>query len=158
MEYCGGRGEAPACGVFCMATRVWRRSSGGCGEAPVCCVFAVVKARHPARGPDSMVFTLSDGVCWGSGTTATGPASRWPSRRGAVCFSRLLIDAGSCFDGDFLGRRRLVVVPTWIIRPPWLCSFECSPVFMPQSDRMRVEVWCSFLFDFFYLDCVRVGL
>ena len=69
MEYCGGRGEAPECGVFCMATRVWRRSSGGCGEAPVRCVFAVVKARQPARGPDSMVFTLSDGVCWGSGTT-----------------------------------------------------------------------------------------
>ena len=32
-EYCGGRGEAPACGVFCMETRA-RRSAGGCGEAP----------------------------------------------------------------------------------------------------------------------------
>ena len=142
-EYCDGCGEAPACGVFCMATRERRRSSGGCGEAPVRCVFAVVKARQPARGPDSMVFTLSDGVCWGSGTTATGPASRWPSRRGAVYFFRLLIDARPRFDGDFLGRRRLVVVPTWIIRPPWLCSFECSLVLMPQSNRVRVEVWSS---------------
>ena len=32
---------------------------------------------------------------------------------------------------------------TWLTRPPWLCTFECSPVLMPQSDRVRVEVWCS---------------
>jgi len=34
-------------------------------------------------------------------------------------------------------------VATWLTRPPWLCTFECSPVLMPQSDRVRVEVWCS---------------
>jgi len=65
MEYCGGRGEAPACGVFCEATRARRRSNGGCGEAPACCVIAVVTARQHARGPDSVVFALSDGVWWG---------------------------------------------------------------------------------------------
>ena len=52
----------PACGVFCEATRARRRSNGGCGEAPARCVIAVVTARQPARGPDWVVFTLSDGV------------------------------------------------------------------------------------------------
>ena len=74
MEYRGGRGEAPASGGVLhddeseeeVQRRVWR--------GPVRCVFAVVKARQPARGSDSMVFTLSDGVCWGSGTTAACPA------------------------------------------------------------------------------------
>ena len=64
MEYCGRRGETPTCGVFCEATRA-RRSNGGCGEAPARCVIAVVTARQPARGPDSVVLALSDGVWWG---------------------------------------------------------------------------------------------
>ena len=85
-------------------------------------------------------FTLSDGVWWGSGTTATGPAWRWPPRCGAVCFSRLLIDAGSCFDGDFLSRSGLVAATTWLAWPLWPCSFEFLPVMMPQFDRVRVEM------------------
>ena len=37
-------------------------SNGGCGEAPVHCVFAVVTARQPAYGPDS-VFSPCQMVC-----------------------------------------------------------------------------------------------
>jgi hypothetical protein len=43
-----------------------------------------------------------------NGTTASGPAWRWHSRCGAVCFSCLPIGAGLCFDGDFMGTRRLL--------------------------------------------------
>ena len=52
MEYCGGRGEDLACGVFCVATRARRRFNGGCGEAPARCFVAVVMARQPTRGSD----------------------------------------------------------------------------------------------------------
>ena len=38
---------------------------------------------------------------------------------------------------------RLAVVATWLTRLPWLCSFECLPVLMPQSNRVRFEVWRS---------------
>ena len=55
MEYCGGRGEAPACGVFCMAMRARRRSNSGCGEAPARLCLCGATARQPARGPDSVV-------------------------------------------------------------------------------------------------------
>jgi hypothetical protein len=30
-------------------------SNGGCSETPACCVIAVPTARHPARGPDSVL-------------------------------------------------------------------------------------------------------
>ena len=76
MEYCGERGEAPACGVFCEATRARRRSNGGCGEAPARCVIAVVTARQPARGPDSVVLALSDGVWWGQRLLAAAVGGR----------------------------------------------------------------------------------
>ena len=37
-------------------------SNGACGEAPVRCVFAVLTARQPACGPDS-VFSPCQMVC-----------------------------------------------------------------------------------------------
>jgi hypothetical protein len=59
-------------------------------------------------------------------------------------FFRLSINAGSCFDGDILGRTRLLTVLTWLTRPLWPFSFECLTVSMPQSNRVRVEI-SSFL-------------
>nr|TKW35227.1 hypothetical protein SEVIR_2G358633v2 [Setaria viridis] len=42
-------------------------------------------------------FTLSGGV-WCCGTIAEGPASRWPSRCGAISFYRFPIKASSCLE------------------------------------------------------------
>ena len=41
-------------------------------------------------------------VVYAGGTTTTSPAWRWPTRCGAVRFSQLLINTGSCFDDNFL--------------------------------------------------------
>ena len=67
----------------------WRRevaSNGGRGEAPVRCVFTMATARQPARGPDSVVSTPSDGGFHCSGTMASGPAWRWPLGAGLSVF------------------------------------------------------------------------
>nr|TKW32309.1 hypothetical protein SEVIR_2G159918v2 [Setaria viridis] len=73
MEYYGGCGEAPTCGV---SSR--RRERGGVQRrmwrGPVHCVFVVATSRHPARGLHLVVplCRAECSVC--SGTTAKGSA------------------------------------------------------------------------------------
>jgi hypothetical protein len=58
--------------------------TAGVARAPRVCAFVVATARQPARGPD-LAFFHPAWCC--SGTSAMGPAWRWPSWCGAVCFS-----------------------------------------------------------------------
>ena len=103
-EYYGGCGEAPACGVFCMATRVRRRSNGGCGEAPARCVFAVVTVRQP-REVQIRWFSLYRMV-YGGAMALRRQVLHGGGLLGVVryVFLDFLSTWGSCFDGDFLGK------------------------------------------------------
>ena len=67
----------PPRAVFLLGGETEMESSGGCGEAPARLCLCET-ARQPVRGPD-LVFSSCQVECgFCSGTSAMGPAWRWP--------------------------------------------------------------------------------
>ena len=102
MECCGGRGEAPACGVFFEATRVRWSPTADVARLPCVCAFARLRCSlrevwiwcyHPVRWSAVLQRYFGDG--------SRTAVDFWC---GAVFFSRFSVDARSRreFGGGFL--------------------------------------------------------
>jgi hypothetical protein len=100
---------------FFEVTRARWSPTAGVARPPRVCAFVVATAWQHVRGPDPVFFTLLGGAWCCSGTSAMGPAWRWFSWCGTVCFStRVSIDAGSrrevsaaTFESMFASGRRV---------------------------------------------------
>jgi len=98
-EYCGGCGEAPACGAFGEATRA--RSPTADVARPPCVVFSWRCLRGGLRAIRVRWFHPASCLTMLQRRYGEGPAWQWSSQCGAVRSSRFPIDLGPWLDGDF---------------------------------------------------------